>query len=982
MGEIKRNRSGGLSISISEFDCAPSPPTKADMSTSSVGYADGNGNGNSNGNPVLTGMQEHYLKRELISRQVKFEINELNTPTALQRFGAPFRSPLGEVAPVDSELPILRYMFVNHVRNFPFLDRAKEKEFWQDRLQVFLESFATKRISSSEDRLEETKRRKIALKCEKMVELMINSGIPTASGYEERVSFKEIEAAGGADRHAQESALIANMPEGHWINGWDVNVVSVKKTTVKKTMRRHTHAEFILRVKRQGQTDITVGRRYGEFISLHRNLRNELPGKVLAPVPRKIKVSQSTTSSFLSTGATADDTASLSSFGSSEYTSSDSTATSPTPAKGHKKSVSLTVTLGIRGASRNSSRRSVAEIPQDEEIKLWRENQRVSLRAFIRNLLQDEQVANSEAMRGFLLENPVELSEEQLVDEQRRRALDEIRLEEQKKFYEVARQRARELDVYMESFRREIIESNGLTRLFAEIRRKNKLADLDIQYRKFAEWLRIEVAAAIYHIFLAEDNSSELFAQGKRIHSLIPYTLLKNIIRIANPATVITGVLDLFLATPFKSRSLMQRVLGMAINDGIKHLQKSVDSLFVKIDDPVLCEKLKAFTKADEEVKDEIRLQAKQDQNDLVVTILRSSYLGDELDPSQIEKVFNGYVSFVGAIDNIHDEIKSSAQYFSYLKQLLKLYTRQRDKEMMLAIIEEPVTLQLFRDLFTIFYEPLIRVYKSANVHNSVTDFAVFVDDLIGVVEKAQSQDMATDPNQTVQSFIDLCARHEDNFYKFVHEVHIHDDGLFENLMGWLEQILEFLRNGPRSEGKLDMNQLFKKGFEDGVVDSERAKVEIDMLIDWQVRRRKWHEDKTRQKMASGDTAGTNSMGKRDSTWTLASTSPIGISTRDFGIADEDLESLQSVNGGGYVNNSNGSGNNMSEAEYEKTMMSEDEDEQDERLGDPILTERRKRKRHVEHLKSKAGEPVKPKLEEIPKLGERFLDMLDRKSVV
>lgn len=76
------------------------------------------------------------LKRELISRQVKFEINELNSPTALQRFGAPFQSPLGEVSPVDSELPILRYIFVNNVRNFPFLDQAKEKEFWQDRLQV------------------------------------------------------------------------------------------------------------------------------------------------------------------------------------------------------------------------------------------------------------------------------------------------------------------------------------------------------------------------------------------------------------------------------------------------------------------------------------------------------------------------------------------------------------------------------------------------------------------------------------------------------------------------------------------------------------------------------------------------------------------------------------------------------------------------------------------------------------------------------
>lgn len=37
---------------------------------------------------------------------------------------------------MDSELPLLRYIFVHHVREFPFLDKAKEKEFWQDKLQV------------------------------------------------------------------------------------------------------------------------------------------------------------------------------------------------------------------------------------------------------------------------------------------------------------------------------------------------------------------------------------------------------------------------------------------------------------------------------------------------------------------------------------------------------------------------------------------------------------------------------------------------------------------------------------------------------------------------------------------------------------------------------------------------------------------------------------------------------------------------------
>lgn len=350
--------------------------------------------------------------------------------------------------------------------------------------------------------------------------------------------------------------------------------------------------------------------------------------------------------------------------------------------------------------------------------------------------------------------------------------------------------------------------------------------------------------------------------------------MLKNIIRIANPAAVMTGVLDLFLATPFKSRSLMQRVLGMTINDGIKQLQKSIDSLTVTIEDPVLSGKLKQFTEADEQVREQIRTDAGEDSVDLIVAILRSEYLTPTLEPKQVETVFNAYVAWNNAVENIHDDMRASAQLFGHLKQLLKLYTRQRDKNMMLAMISEPVTLQLFRDLFTIFYEPLIRVYKSANVYNSVTDFAVFIDDMIHVVEEAQNQDMASsDPNKTVQAFIDLCARHEDNFYKFVHEVHIHDDGLFESLMGWLEGILGFLRTGPKG-GALDMNMLMSRAVEKKDIDLEKAKDEIDALIRWQARRRRWHEDKTRQKMA---TAGT------DQGW--QTTGPeTQFNTGDFGI--------------------------------------------------------------------------------------------------
>ncbi|KAI1922638.1 hypothetical protein LOZ12_004598 [Ophidiomyces ophidiicola] len=875
---------------------------------------------------LLTGKQEHYLKRELINCQVRSEIAELNSPTALRRFGAPFKSEYGEVAPVDSELPILRFIFVNHVRNFPFLDQAKEKEFWQEKLQVFLESFANKHISSSEDRHEVTKRRKLALKCEKLVELMMVSGIRTSSGYEERIRFSEMEVI---DRGANEQGLLANIPDGHLINGWDVNVAGVRTTLVRRTVRYHQHAEFILRVRRQDKPDIYIGRRFGDFSQLHRRLRTELPGKILPPLPRKNKSSMST---FL--GGPDDDASSVSSM---------STEVGPPEDGGSSKGL-LSQSYFSNSTSRSSLK--TKESPRDssevktEPVTLYREQQRVSLRAFLRLLLQNERIASSKAMEDFLTANPVQLNEEEEIDIQRRKDLDAKRIEEQNQFYEIARKRAQELDIYMEQFRRDIVENNGLTKLFKEIRIKETVEDLSPQYQKFAEWLRIEVAATLYHLFLAEDNSPELFAQAKRIHSLIPYTIMKNVIRIANPAAVMSGVLDLFLAQPFGSRSLLQRIFSMAIHDGMKVFQKSIDALAGRIGDDVLVEKLRTFTYADEDLKNYIRQEAEDDGVDIIVAILRSEQIQPELSTSQVEKVFNSYVGWVSAVENVEVGMLQDAQWFAYLKQLLKLLTRQRDKAMMLSIIEEPVTLQLFRDLFTIFYEPLVRVYKSANVYNSITDFAAFANDAITVIEHAQRQDVSADPNQTVQAFIDLCVRHQHSFYKFVHEVHVHDNGLFDALMGWLEDILQFLREGPKTT--LDMNALFQGAISVKLIDKDLAIEEIDALVKWHADRKKWHHDKTKQKMAADG---------------IVLDSIPGSATfkgSDFGLNEADLEDLAISD----------------EASDESDENSEDDD------LDPIAAERKRRAKRQDRLRRTAGEPVKPDIQELLKMKDLFLQML------
>jgi hypothetical protein len=358
----------------------------------------------------------------------------------------------------------------------------------------------------------------------------------------------------------------------------------------------------------------------------------------------------------------------------------------------HKRNSSQ-VSLGRSNSPRASGEQFAFKQPR----KLYREEQRVSLRAFLRNFLQNERIAQSNAMADFLTHDPIEVNEEEMEDIERREEMDAKRIQEQEKF------------------RREIVEANGLTNLFAEIKAKNTIKELKPEYQRFAEWLRIEIAATIYHLFLAEDNSPELFAQLKRIHSLVPYGVLKNVIRIANPAAVMSGVLDLFLAQPFGARSLLQRIFGLAIHDGVNSVQKSIDTLAsTKIKDDVLCAKIKAYVQADEAVKDAIRQEAASDNVDVVITILRSEFFQPELSSQQVEKVFNAYVAWNNAVENVRPgrlsrktssrsnlttstnvatpidkEFRQGAELFAHLKQYLKLCLRQRDKLMMLQIIEE-----------------------------------------------------------------------------------------------------------------------------------------------------------------------------------------------------------------------------------------------------------------------------------------------------
>ncbi|KAJ1032692.1 hypothetical protein NDA16_000714 [Ustilago loliicola] len=825
-------------------------------------------------NPTsLTPLRAHYLKKTLIRLQMEKEVAQLSTKDALSTFGPPFR-PSPEARRTD--LPLLRFMFQHFVLTFPFL-RSAPPNFFADKVQVFFDKFLERNISGTDDRDESTKRRKLTNKFEKYFVLLLGSAIKVKGIGEDVVRISErdrlkmsaVEARRKAalgraaaspetnSRHldvpsdeqpsSSQSALssTSSLSPG---SGFDINVVSVRNVVTKGRLRSRAHEEFIIRTRRgYGQPDIYVSRRYGDFARLAETLKVEYPEEGIRPPPPKDRTNTDIADPY------------------------------------RKPPTDLSKPLDGDEANPRASTDSTASqgrIPMPTG-PLAREKNRLTLRAYLRSLLGSPAVAESAVLMDFLTAEPTTLTRAEEEDAAIREGLDHVREEEHRRFSDEAAKRAQELQQHLKEFKKDLVQHDGLSRIFATIKTTPRIEDLPEKYKALLKWARISLASTIFQIFMGSDNSSEIFTQMKRMHGMMPYFMLRGILRISNPMAMVRGVLDIFLAQPFGQRSLLQRMFSSSLQDEVRELDEVCAAISAKVDDPVICEKVRLFVYAPSEIQALYRQDAEEERLDLLTTILRSQE-APALGRAQIHRVvkasqaYEVYKEYRRGLKNpdLEDEGPQDDDAWLYedLHVLIKMLTRKRDKEQLISLIFEGVTAELLKDMVTIFYSPLAQVYKLANIADSLSDLQAFITDLIKTVE-ANEELSYTDPTRTVQVFVDLVERHEGRFYNFVHQVHSKGSGLFDGLMHWIELFINFVRGNERSAevvsqqpGK-DSDEAFRQQGGIGEVDLEicmsaggderkRALDEIDALVLYAYRLKFVRELKLRRKLADREVAG------------------------------------------------------------------------------------------------------------------------------
>ncbi|KAF9009065.1 hypothetical protein BDQ17DRAFT_1539434 [Cyathus striatus] len=725
----------------------------------------------------LTPLRAHYLKKSLVQLQFSNELNALayyqgpSNVSALSFLGAPFAPPPKDAPPLD--LPFLKYIFRQFVLTFPFL-AAAPKDFYSQKLQPFMGALMSRNISTAsvfdDPDTEVATRKKFIAKIERNLALFVGSATKLVEREDVvRLTQQDLDRLESIARKRQKRREKAK-------DYFEVNIVSVRTVIDKGRMRSRVHEEFIVRTRRSRYPDIYVSRRYGDFKTLAHELQKAHPEEQIRPPPAKDRTTVAAPSS----------------------TSPSQVSPAPGIVPQATFDSGYSGYLGYSGPA-TSTISSSTEAPS----RLAREKNRLTLRSYLHSLLSSLTIASSPVLKSFLLSNPTTLTSEEVEDARRREEADRVREDGRKKFAREIAARVDGLRDAVKSVKGDIMGKDGLTHVFGTIKVTPDIRDLPSNYKSVMEWARISLASTVFHQFVASDNASETFSGLKRIHGLMPYFMLKTTLKISNPISMIRGILDLFLAQPFGGKSLLQRMFTSSLTEEVRTLEEEIEAVKEKVDDPIMCAKIRQFVYAPKEIQDMFKIDAAAENMNLLTVVLRSSE-EPTLNRAQMNRLARAHRAHTIYLkhretlaDSDDDEgpQDEDAWLLEDLKVLAHIYSRLRDREQLISLIFEGFTSELLKDIITIFYSPLAQVYRAASIADSLGDLQNFINDLIKTVEHVEELSQE-DPHLTVQAFIDLIQRHEQSFYHFVHKVHSKGEGLFDSLMHWIELFLTVIREG------------------------------------------------------------------------------------------------------------------------------------------------------------------------------------------
>lgn len=825
-------------------------------------------------NMDLTVEEEHLLKRELLRLELNYESVGLDNMVNLDQLGAPFTLPTGQFATGEG-YPLSAYILRNFVTTFPLLKHAKP-QFWAETAQPFIQNLASKEISTSADRDQATKRRRVGKVVKRLLLLFFVAGLSTnrrklkldsaaASIAESSASASTKSTKSAKSTKSTASDIVLPPPVDAKYSSVFASVMGCREVTSIGIMRNKTHSEYILECfPHRGASPVYVARSWQDFVDLSKQLDANLPGKQLPALPMK------------------------------------------------------------------TLKNTTLIMNDEKEIMLMREPQRVLLRQYIKKLCFVQRVAHSQIFQSFLFKDPIVLSPSECTDIENRLILDKKRLLIEQEFVQLTKDREAVLGTYILEIKKQILLEDALPKLFMEMKEHQRVEDMSPLLQKFVEWCLVQLAGVLFNLFIAKDSSPEFFSQIKRLHSLMPYTAMRGILKLSNPAIIFKKMTDLFMATPFGSKSLLQQMFIRLLNDDMK----SQEVLIAELEKHINKELVRAvdqYVKSDHLSRTAVQKLASETKVDIIMEII-----SENCSKQARAKVSAWYKEWLEVVANTEatEEQHPQAEKYSQLKDLLKLKVRAHDKQVLQEFWSDPDTMKFIREVVNLTYDVLIDIFRYANISESLGDFQKFMNDLISYVTYV-TKEVVINSEQIVTDLLNLLKKHQNTIFKFIHRVYSRDTGFFVDFVQWMSLFVEFVKLGKQGSNKLDLIKLVSESS----ADLGTVKTELNALQEWLDLRKRTAKDAN--------------AGVKSEDFPVSASFDIS----DIGLSQEDVD--------------------FDVAEIENENLDEFViDPKSEFSNDPVLLERLERQKRKDLEARKAQLKPRPQMKETEKLLPAFTTMV------
>lgn len=311
------------------------------------------------------------------------------------------------------------------------------------------------------------------------------------------------------------------------------------------------------------------------------------------------------------------------------------------------------------------------------------------------------------------------------------------------------------------------------------------------------DYVLIHAATILHKIFVLSPEGQYMLKLIESTHKLLPYSMVCQTLRVGNAATMISGLVRIFLAkvsiggltnwigltqNAADGQNLMLRIIGMVLGWDAGDFKKTVDGIRNKkeLNKSGFIPAIDAHLNATPQEHAAVRQKSIQENESIVSAILKSQTQKCTAEPTEQQ----------------HSLL---LEYYS-----AQLSAQDRDKITQVMCRQSPdYVTTLIRDAVAAF-DPIIRIlHDHVDLRKYVTNSQRFIDELLEVNKPKRDKSKMLIP-PSIEDYVFLLRRHRKWWFEYLHDFAKGCPEVRDNFFAWLKNsVLESFRQNS-SKANMD----------------------------------------------------------------------------------------------------------------------------------------------------------------------------------